>query len=42
MNTQIEIHNKDAFDKMHKAGTLAAEVLDYITQHVKKGFQLVT
>ena len=26
MNNQIEIHNKDAFKKMHNAGTLAANV----------------
>ena len=37
MNNQIEIHNKEAFNKMHNAGTLAAKVLDYITQYVKKG-----
>ena len=32
MNNQIEIHNKNAFKKMHNAGALAADVLDYITQ----------
>ena len=37
MNNQIEIHNKEAFNKMRNAGTLAAKVLDYITQYVKKG-----
>ena len=34
MNNQIEIHNKDAFKKMHNAGALAADVLDYITQYL--------
>ena len=37
MFNQIEIHNKNAFLKMHDAGKLAAEVLDYITNFVKIG-----
>ena len=37
MFNQIEIHNKNAFLKMHDAGRLAAEVLDYITSFVKIG-----
>ena len=37
MFNQIEIHNKNAFLKMHNAGRLAAEVLDYITNFVKIG-----
>lgn len=34
---QIKIHNKDDFAKMRKAGKLASEVLDYITDFVKEG-----
>ena len=37
MFNHIEIHNKNAFLKMHSAGSLAAEVLDYITNFVKIG-----
>ena len=37
MNNYIELHNKDAFIKMHNAGNLAAKVLDYITDYVKVG-----
>ncbi len=33
----IEIHNKDDFEGMRKAGRLAAETLDYITPFVKVG-----
>ena len=35
MNNHIERHSKDSFLKMHDAGKLAAEVLDYITDYVK-------
>ena len=35
MNNHIELHSKDSFLKMHHAGKLAAEVLDYITDYVK-------
>ena len=35
MNNHIELHSKDSFLKMHDAGKLAAEVLDYITDYVK-------
>ena len=35
MNNHIELHSKDSFLKMHEAGKLAAEVLDYITDYVK-------
>ena len=35
MNNHIELHSKDSFSKMHDAGKLAAEVLDYITDYVK-------
>lgn len=34
---KITIHNKDDFAAMHKAGKLAAEVLDYIADFVKPG-----
>ena len=37
MKKDIELYNKDAFNKMHAAGKLAADVLDYITQYVKSG-----
>ena len=37
MNNNIEKHSSEGFEKMHKAGQLAAEVLDYITIFVKKG-----
>ncbi|WP_417457486.1 type I methionyl aminopeptidase [Kordiimonas sp.] len=33
----IKIHGPEAFDGMRAAGRLAAEVLDYITPHVKAG-----
>jgi len=33
----IEIHNKEDFAGMRKAGKLAAELLDYITPHVQPG-----
>ncbi len=33
----IKIHPASHFEPMRKAGTLAAEVLDYITDHVKPG-----
>lgn len=33
----ITIHSKDDFAKMHKAGKLAAEILDYITPFVQVG-----
>ncbi len=33
----ITIHSKEDFEKMRKAGKLAAEVLDYITDFVKPG-----
>lgn len=33
----IEIHTKDDFVKMRAAGRLAAEVLDFVTAHVKPG-----
>ena len=37
MTEHIQIHNKDAFLKMHNAGQLAAKVLDYITDFVSIG-----
>ena len=33
--SQINLHNENEFSKMRKAGKLAAEVLDYITDFVK-------
>jgi methionyl aminopeptidase len=33
----IPIHSPENFEKMRKAGRLAAEVLDYITEYVKPG-----
>ena len=33
--SQINLHNENEFSKMRKAGELAAEVLDYITDFVK-------
>ena len=37
MIDNIKIHNKRDFLKMHNAGKLAAEVLDYITDYVEVG-----
>ena len=37
MINNIQIHNKRDFLKMHNAGKLAAEVLDYITDYVEVG-----
>ena len=37
MIDNIQIHNKRDFLKMHDAGKLAAEVLDYITDYVEVG-----
>ena len=39
MNTtnQIKIHKEDSFKKMRKAGSLAAECLDYIVDFIKPG-----
>lgn len=40
MNTNkdgITIHTQEGFDGMRKAGKLAAEILDFITPHVKPG-----
>ena len=37
MIDNIQIHNKRDFLKMHNAGKLAAEVLDYITDYVEVG-----
>src|ERR671926_480529 len=34
---RIRIHGADGFEGMRKAGRLAAEVLDFITPHVKPG-----
>lgn len=34
---QIVYHNKQDFEAMHKAGRLAAETLDYITEFIKPG-----
>jgi methionyl aminopeptidase len=36
-NMQVKIHSSNDFEKMRKAGKLAAEVLDYITEYVKAG-----
>ena len=36
MNNNIQKHDLEAFAKMHNAGRLAADVLDYITKYVKK------
>jgi methionyl aminopeptidase len=33
----VKLHKADAFDAMRRAGKLAAEVLDFITPHVKPG-----
>jgi len=33
----VKIHTKEEFDKMRKAGRLAAQTLDYITEFVKPG-----
>ncbi|MFM6972650.1 MAG: M24 family metallopeptidase, partial [Alphaproteobacteria bacterium] len=33
----ITIHKQEDFTKMHKAGKLAAEILDYITPFVQVG-----
>ena len=32
---KVNLHNEEDFEKMHKAGRLAADVLDYITDFVK-------
>ena len=37
MKKDIDLHDKEAFLKMHAAGKLAADVLDYITSYVKSG-----
>ena len=37
MIDNIQIHNKRDFLKMHNAGKLAAEVLDYITDYIEVG-----
>ena len=37
MKKNIDLYDKKAFLKMHAAGKLAADVLDYITSHVKSG-----
>ena len=37
MNKIIKLHSKDEFDFMRKAGQLAAECLDYVTEFVKPG-----
>ena len=37
MKKDIDLYDKEAFLKMHAAGKLAAEVLDYITSYVKSG-----
>ena len=37
MNKNIKLHTKDEFDFMRKAGQLAAECLDYVTEFVKPG-----
>jgi methionyl aminopeptidase len=37
MQSSIAIHTKDDFIGMRKAGAIAAEVLDYITDYVKPG-----
>ena len=34
---KITIHNEADFEGMRTAGKLAAEVLDYITDHVRPG-----
>ena len=36
MKKNIDLYDKEAFLKMHAAGKLAADVLDYITTYVKK------
>lgn len=33
----VKLHKADAFDAMRRAGRLAAEVLDFVTPHVKPG-----
>ena len=37
MKKDIDLYDKEAFLKMHAAGKLAADVLDYITSYVKSG-----
>ena len=37
MKKDIDLYDKEAFLKMHEAGKLAADVLDYITSYVKSG-----
>ncbi|MFL2661521.1 MAG: type I methionyl aminopeptidase [Alphaproteobacteria bacterium] len=37
MNNTIKLHTKDEFNFMRKAGQLAAECLDYVTEFVKPG-----
>ena len=34
---QVILHGKEGFEGMRKAGRLAAEVLDMITEHVRPG-----
>ena len=37
MTNNIKLHTKSDFEYMRKAGSLAADCLDYITEYVKPG-----
>ena len=37
MNNTIKLHTKDEFEFMRKAGQLASECLDYVTDFIKPG-----
>ena len=37
MTNSIKLHTKDEFQKMRKAGSIASECLDHITEFVKPG-----
>jgi len=37
MTNNIKLHNNEEFDNMRKAGRIAADCLDYITEYVKPG-----
>ena len=37
MTNNIKLHTKSDFENMRKAGSLAADCLDYITEYVRPG-----
>ena len=37
MTNNIKLHNNEEFDRMRKAGRIAADCLDYITEYVRPG-----